>query len=117
MDGDATILEAVISADTPLMAAVRQYEKAAASMAKGNGGAGDKQFQAAMEKMDALQAWDVASEARQLLDVLGVGFYDQRVRNCGKRADQRVDTRLKASGLIPVQLPELRLRFRNIFIL
>jgi ATPase subunit of ABC transporter with duplicated ATPase domains len=85
MDDSATVLEAVLSADTPTMAAVREYEKAAAGMACAGDAKSDKKFQTAMEKMDALQAWDVASDARQLLEVLGVGFFDQRVRQEGRK--------------------------------
>eukprot|EP00899_Mesostigma_viride_P016613 jgi/Mesvir1/24953/Mv16926-RA.1 len=69
---DALVLEAVLAADTPTMAAVREFE--AASIAAGTDGAkGNERLQRAMQAMDAMGAWTLQASAHKVLDRLGVG--------------------------------------------
>ncbi|KIZ04735.1 ATP-binding cassette, sub-family F, member 3 [Monoraphidium neglectum] len=56
-----TVLQAVLSSDNDVVRAVQEYERALA-------GAGDRvtaELQAAIERMDAMQAWEVDSEVRR----------------------------------------------------
>ena len=70
--GNPTVLEASMSADTPVGALVRSYEKAMAE--------GDVDAAAAMaSEMDALNAWDYEDRARRLLTQLRIDNLSQRV--------------------------------------
>lgn len=93
LDGELTILDAVLAADTPVMAAVREYEKALAKQAV-MGASEDKEIQDmvqnAMEKVEALGAWAVAAEAEKLLEILGVGFLDRQVKDLSGGQRKRV---------------------------
>lgn len=117
LDENLTVLDAVLAAPTPVMAAVREYERALALLdshsrhtmgdPQGSGatssdslngatGAGrggglsvrekEAVLQRAMEKVEALGAWDVASEAQKLLALLDVGFLDRKVGQCPQGA-------------------------------
>lgn len=71
-DGDMTVLDASLSADTPLGALVRKYEKALAS---GN----NDEVTSLIPEMDAMHAWDYEDRARQLLTQLKIENLDQSV--------------------------------------
>eukprot|EP00897_Mesotaenium_endlicherianum_P010397 jgi/Mesen1/9386/ME000613S08762 len=95
IDDSLTVLDAVFAADTPVMSAVREYERAVAKQAAAVPGSPEERacnaaLQAAMDNMDALQAWDVASEAEKLLEILGVGFTDRQVATLSGGQRKRV---------------------------
>ena len=80
-DGGMTVLQAVLSSDSAAARAVQEYERAlAASSAaadssadsNGSGGDGGAALQAAIERMDALNAWELDTEARRLLEAVGL---------------------------------------------
>ncbi|KAI8472336.1 MAG: P-loop containing nucleoside triphosphate hydrolase protein [Monoraphidium minutum] len=63
-----TVLQAILASDNEVVRAVQDYERALAS-------AGDRvtpELQSAIERMDAMQAWEVDSEARRLLEAIGL---------------------------------------------
>ncbi|KAF5829440.1 P-loop containing nucleoside triphosphate hydrolase protein [Dunaliella salina] len=67
----ATVLEAVLQSDNAVTKAVQQYQNALqASAAKG--GRANKELEAAIEKMNAYNAWEVDAEAKRVLEAVGI---------------------------------------------
>ena len=72
--GSATVLDAVFEGDDPILQVIRRYE-ALATAASADGEA----MQAAMDAMEAHQAWDFEARAREVLGKLGVENLRQEV--------------------------------------
>lgn len=70
--GDPTVIEACLSADTPVGALVRKYEEA---LARGE----HDTMSALISEMDAMNAWDYEDRARRLLTQLKIDNFDQKV--------------------------------------
>jgi ATP-binding cassette subfamily F protein uup len=69
-----TVLEAIFDAETPLMQAIKAYEKALLHTEDPAG------LQTAMAKMDDLKAWDFEARVKEVLSRLNITDYEQTVR-------------------------------------
>ena len=75
-DPELNVLEAVYAGDTPLMKLLREYDLI---MARAEAGDVDEAAMAdALERMDALSAWDTEAKARSALEQLGCSEFLQR---------------------------------------
>lgn len=76
-DTGATVLDTVLSGDTPEMAAVRRYTQVMEAL---NDHPEDEKLQGmlikASDEMDRYQAWQLESEAKTILSKLGIHRYD-----------------------------------------
>lgn len=69
-EGDKNILEIALSGETPMLAAVREYELLL--LEDGTAPDYEKRFNTALEQMDELAAWDTESKVQQMLGKLGL---------------------------------------------
>lgn len=79
-----TVLEAVFDSDNELIRAVRDYEEALLLS-----GQSDK-LQAALTKMDRLQAWDAEAKIKETLSKLNIKDFDQQVSTLSGGQRKRV---------------------------
>ncbi|GAB7056129.1 MULTISPECIES: ABC-F family ATP-binding cassette domain-containing protein [Paenibacillus] len=79
-DPDSTVLEQVFFGDTPIMQALREYERALAELqlAPEDEKRQAKLF-AAQQRMDATGAWDASTTAKTVLTKLGIRDFGQKV--------------------------------------
>ncbi|MDT8717570.1 ABC-F family ATP-binding cassette domain-containing protein [Clostridium sp. 19966] len=71
-DEEATVLEQIFSGNSPIMMAIKEYEK---SLASGD----DHKIIALSQKMDELNAWNMETEAKNVLTKLGITDYTAKV--------------------------------------
>ncbi|MGY3766061.1 ABC-F family ATP-binding cassette domain-containing protein [Vagococcus vulneris] len=80
LDNDATVIDVVFDSQSPIMRAVKSYEKALADLASDGA---NPQFQAAYtkaeERMNQEDAWIADTNAKTILSKLGILFLDKRV--------------------------------------
>lgn len=74
MTGNATVMEEIFRSNTPILNAVRHYENCLLTNVDAN------TLQKAMEQMDILQAWDVESRLKTILNKLKITDLQQRVQ-------------------------------------
>src|SRR5690606_18051836 len=79
-DPDETVLEHGFAGDLPELRAAREYAAAleAVSLNSGNTAAQERLVRAS-QQMDALQAWQIESDAKAALGKLGLTQYDARM--------------------------------------
>ncbi len=86
-----TVLQAVFSGDSPVLALNRQYEATVAELAKD---ATNERLQNQLfdlqQKMDSEAAWDVNALAKQALTKLGVDYFDAEVVTLSGGQQKRV---------------------------
>lgn len=79
-DPEATVLEYIYSGTSPIMEVLREYESALHLI---NLGGSDKQLEQRFldltAKMDALDAWQIESDAKKVLTMLGVEYFDSKL--------------------------------------
>lgn len=102
-DPEATVMEAVLSGDSPLLRTLRQYR---ACVAASNANPGSETIQqellALSQQMDALQAWNLESEAQGILTRLGIAQFDMPVNQLS--GGQRKRVALAAALINPADL-------------
>ncbi|EMG27445.1 ABC transporter, ATP-binding protein [Listeria fleischmannii 1991] len=72
LDEKVTVLEAVFAGETRNLRAVREYERVLLAMEEEQTEAIHEHFTRAQAEMDATNAWDLNTEAKTILDRLGV---------------------------------------------
>ncbi|WP_088808599.1 MULTISPECIES: ribosomal protection-like ABC-F family protein [Listeria] len=72
LDENATVLEAVFAGETRNLRAMREYEEVLLAMEENHSEAINERFARAQAEMDATNAWDMNTEAKTILDRLGV---------------------------------------------
>lgn len=72
-DGESTILDTLFQTDTPLVNAIRKYEL---SIARED----TDLMQSAIEQIDQLNGWDYEARAKQILSVLKINNFEQKVK-------------------------------------
>ncbi|EUJ58823.1 ABC transporter, ATP-binding protein [Listeria fleischmannii FSL S10-1203] len=72
LDEKVTVLEAVFAGETRNLRAVREYERVLLAMEEEQTEAIHERFTRAQAEMDATNAWDLNTEAKTILDRLGV---------------------------------------------
>ncbi|MDT2820207.1 ABC-F family ATP-binding cassette domain-containing protein [Enterococcus devriesei] len=76
---ETMVLDAVFQGNNPLMQTVRAYEKALLQLAEDNSAAAQRQFTLAEEAMNKQDAWTADSEAKAILNKLGIETLDQQI--------------------------------------
>lgn len=71
-EADSTVIDAVLNAEDERMLAVREYEKALLHPEN------DEAYQAAFNKMDSMQAWNLESTIKEVLGKLNLTDLDQK---------------------------------------
>ncbi len=78
-DPGLTVSQALLSADNEQTEAIRAYEELISESPDSPSGTKDKELQAIIERMDALQAWDYEQKVKQVLGMLKIGTLKARV--------------------------------------
>ena len=81
---DKNVLEAVFDTDHPMLLAVKEYERCLLHPEKKN------EFDAAMEKMELLKAWDSEAQVKQILSRLNITQLEQPVSTLSGGQKKRV---------------------------
>ncbi|MGM0173603.1 ABC-F family ATP-binding cassette domain-containing protein [Enterococcus sp. DIV0800] len=76
---ETMVLDAVFQGNNPLMQTVRAYEKALLQLAENNSAAAQRHFTLAEEAMNKQDAWTADSEAKAILNKLGIETLDQQI--------------------------------------
>lgn len=76
---ETMVLDAVFQGNNPLMQTVRAYEKALLQLTEDNSAATQRQFTLAEEAMNKQDAWTADSEAKAILNKLGIESLDQQI--------------------------------------
>ncbi len=73
MDGDATVIEQVFKGDAPILQLLRQYEEALVQLElDSNDTSNQEKLFELQKRMDALNGWDVHTQAKSILTKLGI---------------------------------------------
>ena len=103
LDPKATVLETVFSGDTPIMQAVRTYEKAMIELAENPDNEKiQKQFTKAQQGMDTSNAWNADSSAKRILSILGIREMNKKIGTMSGGQQKRV-----ALAQVLIQTPDL----------
>jgi len=90
-DEDVTVLQAVFSGDSPLLALNRKYEESLQRMISDSS---SEEFQNELMKlqqeMDEQNAWDINALAKTALTKLGIDMFDRRVQELSGGQQKRV---------------------------
>ena len=88
---DDTVMEAIFKGDSPVMTLLREYEKAVKQLSENPE---DKiiqnNFNRLSEKMDALDAWNVESDAKTILTKLGINNFEAKVETLSGGQRKRI---------------------------
>lgn len=86
-----TVIEAVFKGDSPTMVLLRQYEKISEKLIKDpENEKVQSDFNSISEKMDALKAWNIESEAKAILTKLGINNFDTKVEKLSGGQRKRI---------------------------
>ncbi|MGG5369242.1 ABC-F family ATP-binding cassette domain-containing protein [Enterococcus sp. AZ196] len=76
---DLLVLDAVFQGNNPLMQTVREYEKALLELSNANNSETQRKFTLAEEAMNKQDAWTADSEAKAILNKLGIDTLDKKI--------------------------------------
>ncbi|RGI31758.1 MULTISPECIES: ABC-F family ATP-binding cassette domain-containing protein [Enterococcaceae] len=102
---DISVLDAVFDDDTPVMKAIRSYEKALVDLAQdGENPAVQKAYEKAEEAMNKEDAWLAETSAKTILNKLGILFLDKKVSELSGGQQKRLGL-----AQVLIQSPDLLL--------
>lgn len=101
---DLLVLDAIFQGNNPLMQTVRDYEKALLELSINNNVKTQQQFSLAEEAMNKQDAWTADSEAKAILNKLGVATLDKKVNELSGGQMKRV-----ALAQVLIDAPDLLL--------
>jgi ATP-binding cassette subfamily F protein uup len=88
---DDTVMEAIFKGDSPIMLLLREYEKAVKEISQNpQDETVQNNFNRISEKMDALDAWNVESDAKTILTKLGINDFEAKVENLSGGQRKRI---------------------------
>ncbi|MDF2503641.1 ABC-F family ATP-binding cassette domain-containing protein [Clostridium sp.] len=88
---DNTVMEAIFKGDSPIMLLLREYEKAVKEISQNpQDETVQNNFNRISEKMDALDAWNVESDAKTILTKLGINDFEAKVENLSGGQRKRI---------------------------
>lgn len=91
LDEDLTVVEAVFQGDTPILRTVKNYELALLALAEdGTNEQIQKQYTKAEELMNQEDAWNADTEAKIVLQKLGINTLDKKIRDLSGGQKKRV---------------------------
>lgn len=91
LNPDLTVLEQILSTDSPINNTVREYEKivAALNIDPENDKLLDQYFRL-QKAMDDVNGWDISSQAKTILSKLGISDYNQPIRQLSGGQKKRI---------------------------
>lgn len=102
-DDNATVLEQVFKGNSDEMRILREYEELLEKMNKGEVKDGDSERLIKLQgKIDALNLWDMESEAKNVLTKLGITNFEEKVGNLSGGQKKRI--MLAAALITPSEL-------------
>ncbi|WP_407857103.1 ABC-F family ATP-binding cassette domain-containing protein [Enterococcus hailinensis] len=101
---DLLVLDAVFQGDNALMQTVRNYEKALLRLSEVNTTESQRQFTLAEEAMNKQDAWTADSEAKAILNKLGIDTLDKKISELSGGQIKRV-----ALAQVLIDAPDLLL--------
>lgn len=102
-DDNATVLEQVFKGNSDEMRILREYEELLEKMNKGEVKEGDSERLIKLQgKIDALNLWDMESEAKNVLTKLGITNFEEKVGNLSGGQKKRI--MLAAALITPCEL-------------
>ncbi|MGX4686350.1 ABC-F family ATP-binding cassette domain-containing protein [Vagococcus sp. JNUCC 83] len=102
---DISVLDAVFDDDTPVMKAIRSYEKALVDLAQyGENPLVQKAYEKAEEAMNKEDAWLAETSAKTILNKLGILFLDKKVSELSGGQQKRLGL-----AQVLIQSPDLLL--------
>lgn len=91
LNEDLSVVEAVFQGDTPILRAVKDYELALLALAEdGTNEQIQKQYAQAEELMNKEDAWNADTEAKIVLQKLGIDTLDKKIRDLSGGQKKRV---------------------------
>ena len=91
LDEDLTVVEAVFQGDTPILRTVKNYELALLALAEdGTNEQNQKQYTKAEELMNKEDAWNADTEAKIILQKLGINTLEKKIRDLSGGQKKRV---------------------------
>lgn len=103
LDPELNVLETVFAGNTPIMNAVRTYEKAMIELSKQpNEEKVQQRFTKAQQEMDAQDAWNADSTAKRILTILGIDDMNKKIGEMSGGQQKRV-----ALAQVLIQTPDL----------
>lgn len=78
-DDEATVLQQIFKGDAPVMKLIREYESTLEKVNHAGGTAFEEELIVLSQKMDQMNAWDMESEAKNILHKLGIEDYNAQV--------------------------------------
>ncbi|MDT2523972.1 ABC-F family ATP-binding cassette domain-containing protein [Enterococcus raffinosus] len=101
---DTLVLDSVFQGDNPLMQTVRSYEKALLALSNENSESAQRSFTLAEEAMNKQDAWTADSEAKAILNKLGIETLDKKISELSGGQIKRV-----ALAQVLIDAPDLLL--------
>lgn len=101
---DTLVLDAVFQGDNPLMQTVRSYEKELLALSNENSESAQRSFTLAEEAMNKQDAWTADSEAKAILNKLGIETLDKKISELSGGQIKRV-----ALAQVLIDAPDLLL--------
>ncbi|AGK96743.1 ABC-F family ATP-binding cassette domain-containing protein [Clostridium pasteurianum] len=88
---DDTVMEAIFKGNSPVMILLREYEKVVSQLSKNpQDETIQNKFNNLSEKMDALDAWNVESDAKAILTKLGIKDFEAKVETLSGGQKKRI---------------------------
>ena len=88
---DDTVMEAIFKGNSPVMILLREYEKTVGQLSENpQDEIIQNKFNGLSEKMDALDAWNVESEAKAILTKLGITNFEAKVETLSGGQRKRI---------------------------
>ena len=85
-----TIIDAVLTADVPIVNAIKEYERCVENASLNDSNETGNQLHRASEKMDLLQAWDYETKIKQILSLLKIDHLNRPVSSLSGGQRKRV---------------------------
>lgn len=101
---DTLVLDAVFQGNNPLMQTVRSYERALLALSNENSESAQQSFTLAEEAMNKQDAWTADSEAKAILNKLGIETLDKKISELSGGQIKRV-----ALAQVLIDAPDLLL--------
>lgn len=87
---DATILEQIFRGETREMKILKEYEDLVEKMSLGGNEELNERLLKLQQEIDDLSLWDLESEAKSILNKLGIKNYDEKIKNLSGGQKKRV---------------------------